>query len=238
MAQQKVSLAICCFQIERAFAYLTSLPFLGLAVRAEPPIPRSDILDPVRLPNSNGAGNMNNSIGNRPLPFHRKSFGFRVAFDHPTCDKGHNMGGCYLIGVTTSAFINYGELNGLQQSPYFWGIEDRGCKYEGPRYHQSSRGASGSGRRQSPTSTTTYSRKIATDESPMNMFGVLFGSRDVVTVIADLESHTLTFWRDEILLGTLVHSLPKNGNLYPVAVPFNCGVTVAITGLDDDPLPM
>jgi hypothetical protein len=139
--------------------------------------------------------------------------------------------------VTTSAFINYGELNGLQHSPYFWGIEDRGFKYEGPRYHQSNR-SSGSVRRQPSISTTTYSRKIASEEVTMNMFGVLFGSRDVVTVIVDLENHTLTFWRDETLLGTLVHSLPRNGNLYPVAVPFNCGVAVAITSLDDDPLPL
>jgi hypothetical protein len=72
----------------------------------------------------------------------------------------------------------------------------------------------------------------------MNSADVLFGAREVVTVICDFEARTLTFWRDETLLGTLVTNLPRSGALYPVAVPFNCGVTVAITGMDNDPLPL
>jgi hypothetical protein len=209
---------------DRNVAHLPNGATEGLAVRADPTLPR--------LPN----GNI--SVG---MPILRKVFGFRVAFDHPACEKGHDMGGCYLVGVTTSGFTNYNELNALQQSPYFWGIEDRGSKYEGPRYHQSNRGGgAGSGvisRRHSTVSNATYSRRIGNEEAPNNMFGVLFGSRDVVTVIADLDHHSLTFWRDETLLGTLIQSLPRNGTLYPVAVPFNCGVSVAITALDDTPLP-
>ena len=72
----------------------------------------------------------------------------------------------------------------------------------------------------------------------MNAAEVLFGSREVVTVVCDFECRTLTFWRDETLLGTLVTNLPRSSTLFPVVVPFNCGVTVAITGLDNDPLPL
>ena len=72
----------------------------------------------------------------------------------------------------------------------------------------------------------------------MNAHGVLFGAREVITCVCDMDCRTLTFWRDETLLGSLVSDLPRSVNLFPVAVPFNCGVTVAITGLNNDPMPL
>jgi hypothetical protein len=55
-------------------------------------------------------------------------------------------------------------------------------------------------------------------------------------VVVDMESRTLTFWRDDDILGTLVRNIPRSGALYPVAVPFNSGAIVAITGLDGSPV--
>jgi SPRY domain len=211
----------------------------GRAIRAEEPLPRGDsgsnAFASFRMPSAttnNDATASNQSDDSPP----RRSFGFRVAFDHPTTGDvtGANMGGCYLIGVTTSSFTAYGEQNGLQQSAFFWGIEDGGQKYEGSR-HSSGR----TGQRRAPGAAgAAYAIDLGETEAPMNAHSVLFGAREVVTCICDLDSRTLTFWRDETLLGTLVTNLPRSGNLYPVAVPFNCGVTVAITGLDNDPLPL
>lgn len=215
-------------------AHLPSGSGQGFAVRAEPALPRSDALSPFRMPSvSNNHNSNNTSPARSPL---RKVFGFRVAFDHPRCEQGGDMGGCYLIGVTSSAFTAYSDQNGLQQSPYFWGIEDNGQRYEGSRYNQTrgSRRSTSS----SSSSPSPYAMELGPAEAPRNAAGVLFGSREVITVIVDLESRTLTFWRDENLLGTLVHSIPRNGNIFPVAVPFNFGVTVAITGLDRDPIPL
>jgi hypothetical protein len=166
----------------------------------------------------------------------RRVFGFKVAFDHPQKEPGKNMGGCYLIGVTTTSFAAFSERNALQQSPFFWGIEDSGTKYEGSRHHSGRE----SHRR---TGQSQYSVEISPEDAPRNEDAVLFGSRQVITCIVDLESRTLTFWRDEQngeekrLLGTLVTSIPRGGQLYPIVVPYNAGSTVAITGMAGDPLP-
>jgi len=208
----------------------------GRAIRATQPIPRDNTLSAssrmssrriAALQEREAAGNNNRIESDGPA---RRAFGFRVAFDHPNCEPGGNLGGCYLVGVTVSSFTAYGEQAGLSQSAFFWGVEDGGNKYEGARYAQPNRGS----RRLS----ASYSTEIDTSDVPMNNANLLFGSREVVTVICDLEARTLTFWRGDTLLGTLVHNLPRSGNLYPVAVPFNCGVAVAITGLDGDPLPI
>jgi hypothetical protein len=139
------------------------------------------------------------------------------------------MGGSYLIGVTTASFSAYSEQNGLKQSPFFYGIEDHGQKYEGSIHGRGASARAGRG-------GMTYSTDVP--EALMNDHSVLFGAREVITVVCDMENRTMTFWRDDILLGTLVTNLPRSGNLYPVAVPYNCGVTVAITGLDNCPLPL
>jgi hypothetical protein len=85
--------------------------------------------------------------------------------------------------------------------------------------------------------------ELGEDEAPRNDDSVLFGSRQTITCIVDLESRTLTFWRDDDdaeakLLGTLVTGLPRTGQLYPIVVPYNAGSTVAITGMSGDPLPL
>jgi hypothetical protein len=165
----------------------------------------------------------------------RRVFGFKVAFDHPKKEPGKNMGGCYLIGVTTTSFAAFSERNALQQSPFFWGIEDGGNKYEGSRHH----GGRESHRR---AGQSLYSVEISPEEAPRNEDAVLFGSRQVITCVVDLESRTLTFWRNEQngenkFLGTLVTGIPRGGQLYPIVVPYNAGSTVAITGMAGDPLP-
>jgi hypothetical protein len=202
----------------------------GRAIRAAEPLPRGiDALGSFRMPSNNSA---TNQVEGAPR---RRAFGFRVAFDHPTAGDvtGADMGGCYLVGVTSSSFSAYNEQNGLQQSPYFWGIEDTGQKYEGSRHGRggSSSNSRGTGR------GGTYAVDVSA-EAPMNEHSVLFGAREVITCVCDMDNRTLTFWRDETLLGTLITNLPRSGNLYPVAVPFNGGVTVAITGLDNCPLPL
>ena len=174
----------------------------GRAVRAEPPLPRDS------------------SHSNRVV-------GFRVAFDHPNASPGHSMGGCYLVGLTTSAFSAFNDSNALSQSPFFWGIEDGGNKYEGPRHAR--RGA----RRQSPSYSTELGPTVS-----RNSHGVLFGARDVVTVVCDLASRTMCFWRNSTCLGPLVQGLPRSGALYPVVVPYNARVSVAIGPLSQDLLPL
>jgi hypothetical protein len=185
----------------------------GRAIRAEEALPRSEPFGAIE------------SV----VPGPRRTFGFRVAFDHPSTETGGNMGGCHLLGVTTSSFTAYGEQNGLQQSPFFWGIEDGGQKYEGSQYNSA---------RTSRRAYSSFRNDFVSQDAPLNAANVLFGCREVVTVVCDYESRTLTFWRDGILLGSLVTNLPRSGNLFPVAVPFNGGVTVAITGLNEDPLPL
>lgn len=190
----------------------------GRALRALEAFPRSAPFASFNMPASNASEHER-----RP----RRAFGFRVAFEHPTKEsKGGNMGGCYLVGVTTTSFASFSERNALQQSPFFYGIEDGGNKYEGSRGHAP---------RDSRRAQSSYAVELSPDEAPRNADNVLFGCRDVITCVADLESRTLTFWRDEELLGTLVTNLP-GGNLYPVVVPFNAGATVAITGMAGDPV--
>jgi len=159
----------------------------------------------------------------------RRVFGFKVAFDHPDRETGSSLGGCYLVGLTTSQFRNFGERNSLQQSSLFWGIEDAGNKFEGSSFGSPTT-------RSSRTSAAEYGTELEPSEAPLNDHDDLFGVREVVTVIIDIESRNMTFWRDSQHLGTLVANLPPRGSMYPVAVPFNAGSTVAITGLDGDPL--
>ncbi|KAL7561760.1 hypothetical protein ACA910_013300 [Epithemia clementina (nom. ined.)] len=201
----------------------------GYAIRAVQSIPRESS---VTRTNSRRSVQQVETGGNTASlnNLSRRAFGFRVAFDHPGCEPGGNLGGCYLVGVTVASFTAFGEQNGLSQSAFFWGIEDGGNKYEGARYAQPNRGS----RRLS----ASYASEVNSQDVPMNESNLLFGSREVVSVLCDLEARTLTFWRNDTLLGTLVSNLPRSGNLYPVAVPFNNGVAVAITGLDGDPLPI
>jgi hypothetical protein len=193
----------------------------GRALRALEAFPRSAPFASFHLSSPSNSGS-----DRRP----RRAFGFRVAFEHPTKAAGANMGGCYLVGVTTTSFTAFAERNGLQQSPFFWGIEDSGSKYEGARNPHAARG----GRR----GQSNFAIEISASEAPRNAENVLFGSREVVTCVVDFESQTLTFWRDEELIGTIVANLPRGGNLYPVVVPFNPGATVAITGMGGNPLPL
>lgn len=202
-------------------AYVPNGATEGRAIRAMDPFPK-----PRGSSSSNSASS--SSPGSATVSQPRRAFGFRVAFDHPGCEKGGNMGGCYLVGVTTSSFSAYNEPNGLHHSPFFWGVEDTANKYEGSRY--SSRNRRGG--------SSSNAVELGPQEVPMNANNILFGSREVVTVVCDLDARTLSFWRDETSLGTLVVNLPRMCNLYPVAVPFNANVSVAITGLDGDPLPL
>jgi hypothetical protein len=170
------------------------------------------------------------------------------------------MGGCYLVGVVTSSFSQYGEANALSSSPYFYGIEDCGRKYEGGRRgtssaggrYQSSNARGGSAaagnadnssaprlrRSSGASSLSVFAHDLSPSEVPFNAHSVVFGSQEVVTVVYHMG--TLTFWRGDVLLGTLVTSLPRGNDtlLYPVVVPYNRGVTVAITGLESNPVPL
>ena len=85
---------------------------------------------------------------------------------------------------------------------------------------------------------SSYAIELAPRDANRNKENVLFGSREVVTCVVDLESRSLTFWRDDELIGTLITNLPRGGSLYPVVVPYNAGSTVAITGMGGDPLPL
>jgi len=78
-------------------------------------------------------------------------------------------------------------------------------------------------------------RRYEGSTSMRNRETVLFGSLEILTIILDHENKTLNYWRDGEFLGTLVSNLPKSA-LYPVAVPFNAGVSVTICGMDKDPM--
>ena len=189
----------------------------GRALRAKEALTRGAPFASFNLASTNGMGQ-----DRRP----KRAFGFRVAFEHPSKESGKKMGGCYLVGVTTSSFTAFGERNALQQSPFFWGIDDSGNKYEGSRSHTS---------RESRSVPSSYAIELSSSEAPRNADNALFGSRESVTCVVDLDGRNLTFWRDEELLGTLVTNLPRGGNLYPVVVPYNAGTTAAITGMGGDP---
>jgi hypothetical protein len=188
---------------------------------------RPDVSSALARPDASSALDVSSPLGLREVG---RTFGFKVAFDHPSAETGGSMGGCHLVGVTTSSFTAFGEQNGLQQSPFFWGIEDGGQKYEGSQHVR------GGGARRG--AYNSFRNELGSREAPFNPANVLFGAREVVTVVCDYDTRTLTFWRGDVLLGTLISNLPRSGNLFPVAVPFNCGVTVVITGLDGDPLPL
>ena len=191
----------------------------GRAIRASEPLPRAAHRSQREHSDSPGQGERQ-----------RKIYGFRVVFDHPYRDPGMSLGDCYLIGVTTSSFSGYGERNGLLQSPHFWGIEDGGSYFEGARRRRGSRPGAAS-------SSSGYGMESSSREARRNEDNVLFGSQETVTVVVDLENGTMSFWRDGDFIGTLVRNLPRSGYLYPVVVPFNTGVTFAITGMGGSPLP-
>ena len=199
-----------------------------------------------------------------PSPPQRNIIGFRVAFDLPSCQGivGSSLGGNYLVGVTTTAFSSFHVHNGLQNTPLFYGIDDSGKKYQGParrstagqggndhhwnmlqQRQQSRRAAAGGGGAASSSSSSNTVSPYATLLSPrdvtMNEHGVLFGNRQVITVVVNLDEHTMTFWRDETLLGTLVTNLPTRiVKFFPIVVPYHPGATCIITSLSDDPLPL
>lgn len=222
-------------------AYLPLGSGEGRALRALEAFPRSFPFASFALSSSTTTSASNGSFpatsGQERRP--RRVFGFKVAFAHPSKKEGENMGGRYLIGVTTTSFSSFSEKNALQQSPFFYGIEDGGSKYEGTRNHSASHSAREGirGRRRS-----SFAIELNDNEAPRNKDGALFGSREVITCIVDLESRTLTFWRDEDgkskLLGTLVTNIPRSVQLYPVVVPYNAGSIVSITGMSGEPLPL
>jgi hypothetical protein len=207
-------------------AYLPRGAGEGRALRALEAFPRSVPFASFSLTSPNG------SSGQERRP--RRVFGFKVAFEQPGKEEGKNMEGSHLVGVTTKSFASFSERNALQQSPFFWGIENSGIKYEGARHHS----VTEDHRRAQPN----YGVELTAADAPRNDENALFGCKQVVTCVADLESRTLTFWRDEDgerkLLGTIVNNLPRGGQLYPIVVPFNAGSTVAITGMSGDPLPL
>ena len=180
----------------------------GKSIRARQPIPRVTV-----LPNG-GA-------------LRRKVIGFRVTFKRPFRDTGKSLGGGYLVGITTGSFAAFEERNSLQQSCLFWGIDDNGHKYEG----SSGDSVSMRGTRRSHHGVEISSRQVSRNED-----SVLYGCLETVTIVVDMESRALTFWRDDDILGTLVRNIPRSGTLYPVAVPFNAGAIVAITGIDGIPV--
>lgn len=185
----------------------------GRAIRASDPFPRGARRAQYNQSDASSQGG--------PM---RKVFGFRVVFDHPYREPGNSLGDCYLVGVTTASFSAYGDRNGLLQSPHFWGIEDGGSQFEGARRRRVPLPPS------APYAVEMDPRAIARHSN------VLFGARDTVSVVVDLDNRTLSFWREGEYLGTLVRNLPRSGHLYPVIVPFNAGVTFAITGMDGSPL--
>jgi len=165
-------------------------------------------------------------IENNPTP--RRVFGFRVAFDHPNREAGANMGG-YFIGVTNS-------------SHFLWGVEDGGRTYERTTHFP------GSFVRRIDASNPAqrYRSRIAGNEScrapprrndaPSLASTPVFGFKDIVTVVLDLDSQTLTYWKNDLLLGTLVRNIDNTEKNFPVAIPVNSSVSVAITGITGDPL--
>ena len=144
-------------------------------------------------------------------------FGWRIVFEHPTREKGRNLGGCYLIGITTDEFTDFNSHSGLQQSRLFWGIEDNGRKYEGG------------------TRGMAVALGSRAGGAPRNSDNALFASKEIITAVIDFDGGTLNLWRDGRFLGPVVSGLPKSTNFFPVAVPFSAGVCVAITGLTSCP---
>lgn len=63
--------------------------------------------------------------------------------------------------------------------------------------------------------------------------GVIFGSLDSIIIVCDRVNNSLTYFRNGEFIGTLITSLPR-GKIYPVVVPFNGGVRVAVTGVEGD----
>ena len=145
----------------------------GRAIRASEPLPR---------PSHRSQREHNDSPGQDE--HQRKVYGFRVVFDHPYRDPGMSLGDCYLVGLTTSSFSQFGDRNGLLQSPHFWGIEDGGSYFEGARRRRGARpGAPSSG----------YGMETSAREAPRNADNVLFGSQETVTVVVDLENRHHVF---------------------------------------------
>jgi len=221
-------------------AYLPVGSGEGRALRALEAFPRSTPFASFGLPSaSTSSSSFSSASASGQERRTRRVFGFRVAFAHPSKEDGENLGGRYLIGVTTTSFSSFSEKNALQQSPFFYGIEDAGNKYEGagnPSSSISSREGYRARRRSS------YAVAIKEHEAPRNEDGVLFGCREVVTCVLDFENRSLTFWRDEDgeskLIGTLVTNIPRSAQLYPIVVPYNAGSTVSITGMSGKPLPL
>ena len=220
----------------QSVAYLPPGSGEGRALRALEAFPRSFPFASFSTSSTSASSDFSGTFHEREP---KRVFGFKVAFDHPSKKSGEDMGGRYLVGVTTTSFSSFSEKNALQQSPFFYGIDDGGNKYEGTRNPSpslSSRETVRSRRRSS------FSIELDEEEVPRNNFGALFGSKEVVTCVVDLEGRALTFWSDQDgeskLLGTLVTTIPRSVQLYPVVVPYNAGSIVSITGISGDPLPL
>jgi len=198
----------------------------GRAVRTQQPLPRT-IPGTMAAPTEARRSPRRSATSGASSSELQNVFGFKVTFVRPNVPEGHSLGGRYLVGVTTPAFTGFSSRNGLQQSSLFWGIEDAGHKHEGPN---NSGGMLG--RRRGDEGIELSSRA-----APRNDHNVLFGCKDIVTVVVDFSSRTLSFWRNDMFMGTLVQNLPRTGNLYPVVVPFNAQATVSITAMNGDPLP-
>jgi SPRY domain len=209
-------------------AYLPLGAGEGRALRAPEAFPRSAPFASFSMTTSSSSG----TSGQERRP--RRVFGFKVAFEQPGIEEGERLGGNHLVGVTTTSFAAFSDKNALQQSPFFWGIEDNGRKYEGSRHHSVSQ--------DHRRALSNYGAVLTSDVAPRGDDDVLFRCRQAITCVVDLESRTLTFWRDEDgerkLLSTVVTNLPRGGQLYPIVVPYKAGSTVAITGMIGDPLPL
>ncbi len=137
--------------------------------------------------------------------------GWRITFEPPAREQGRNADGPYVIGIVADDFSDFSSRNSLQHSRFFWGVEDNGRKYEG-----GTRGVA------APLSFSGASRSTES---------VLFASKEVLTVVIDMEAGTLYLWRDSRFVGAVVSGLPKNRICYPVAALYSPGACVAITGL-------
>jgi hypothetical protein len=82
-------------------------------------------------------------------------------------EAAKNVGGYYLIGVTHTFFDVFSERNALQQSPFFWGIEDCVNIYEGSRNPSSCdnrRGQSSYAIELSPSESKRNKEKVLLDQ--------------------------------------------------------------------------
>ena len=124
-------------------------------------------------------------------------------------ERGQAIGGWRAAGVVTPEFAHF----------------DRRSK-DTPSLHQSD---SFAGITASDVDHTPASARLESTADPLvlNRYGQVFGHAEEVRVEADRDAHTLTFWRDGVLLGVLKRPLPK-GPLYVAACVYLPGSSVSI----------